>query len=163
MIYYFSLSIVCTLLLLPTHSRAQDSLRSRMVGVWTVEKMEIITQRKLTPLLLRKVNATRKKLTKNNNDIAADSLVLRLELRNDSTYTYKQTFAKQVQYFERGMWFMHDSLMKAKNLTHTTERSSIEDEKTIELNNERWVVEFTVFGKHSGITERVTYKRKQHH
>ncbi|MFN8367928.1 MAG: hypothetical protein U0Y96_11910 [Candidatus Kapaibacterium sp.] len=152
--------IIAFLFTFYTEIFAGSTLNELLPGTWYVQKMELMSTRLLTRQQLRKFTATKRKLEKTNNQITSGTVIIRVDFKTDSSYNYKMTENHRVFYFERGNWRYQDSVMQAFNLTHETDRSSFNNEKTITLTPDTWIVEFTVLGNNSGIKQRIIYKKK---
>lgn len=140
-------------------SFAQSGVCDAVKGTWLIERYELVITKKLSKQIRAKVKRYEPSVMRDNIKIAEGIMVLSVEFNSDSTYNYKRMEDGRVYSFEHGVWGCSGDILVAKNLT-LDERSTFDGERTVTVTQERRMAEYTLFGKNSGVLQRIIYKRK---
>ena len=131
-----------------------------LVGVWNLDKYSLSAESTKKTKWSTRFYRVWKSLDSVNKLIRSGVLVIRVELRKDSLYTYKQTSNQRVEYFEHGTWLFRDSSITAHNIT-ANDRSTLDGGRIVYVNRRELVVEYHVLGSDPGAIERISYRRRR--
>ena len=148
------MSLAVAGLLAAATARAQ--VPALLLGQWEMRQISFVANQTVPPDIMERMDNP--EVGELNQEVAADVAHLRVEFRPDGTYRFTVQRLGQPDRLETGTYTVHANVLLAQS-PGTAGGPSFDQQRLIQLNRRKLVVEFPVGQDLPGVMEEIEYRR----
>jgi hypothetical protein len=150
----WQISLAAVGLLIAPAARAQ--VPALLLGQWEMHQISFVAHHTVPPDIMERMDNP--EVGELNQEVAADVAHLKVEFRPDGTYSFTVQRLGQPDRLETGTYSVRANMLLAQS-PGTPGGSSFDQQRLIQLNRRKLVVEFPIENELPGVVEEIEYRR----